>query len=303
MLSDFSTLTLILLSGYLFQSSVLPLRIRSSLHNRYHTLFGAALWGVLIFALTGYMLNDVTVWLESRLELTELFAMLAEGSERVMRAVVCSLAFAATVFASVKLLAFAAGSFKWQWYSKIRLRTVSFAFSRYGSNMLKLVNEAHEKSLPVQITLSNRKIYVGIVSDTVDPESGLLDFRLVPFESGYRHQETLEYVKTTNYRDFHDLFEYFKDHERNYLAHAHGNLPAPSPADEFSARPDDLVFTVRGSGKAIAIPGNELKEMANNFGVVIRWDEVQTITIWDRRLSEYFSLTRPSDNPSSTQTA
>lgn len=294
MLSEFSALTFILLSGYLFQASVLPLRIRSSLHNRYHTLFGAALWGVLLFTIVGYFLDSTTSALERRFQLTEIFSLITSDDDRVNRAVVYALLLAAVMFVGIKVLGLLAKNLGWQWYGVCRERVVSFSFARYGSNMLKLVNDAYERSLPIQVTLSNRKIYIGLISDTVDTESGLFDFRLVPFESGYRDGETLCYTKTTEYRVFHELFEFFKEHERAYSVVNRGNAPSPRPEEEWSQSPDELVLTIQGGAERIEIPGTEIREMANNFGIVIRWDQVETIAIWDKRLSEYFFLTRES---------
>jgi hypothetical protein len=292
MVTNFSALTLILLSGYIFQISIPPLRIRSSLHNRYHTIFGAAIWGLVIYLLVGLLLGKTVQSVDQHLGISSLLKPLYHEPDVIdLRTVYCFV-LSASLYAVIRITGFAAEFWSWNWHANLKNRVVSYAFRRYGSNMLKLVNRAFENSLPVQICLASGKIYIGLVSDTVDPESGLMDFRLIPLESGYRDKETLQYNRTTDYRTFKDLFDWFKQLEASHKAHAASDERSKDPTEFASEMPDELMFTVEAEAEKIEIPGTELRAMADNFGIVIRWEQVVSITIWDKRLSDYFRLTR-----------
>ena len=66
------------------------------------------------------------------------------------------------------------------------------------AKLIELVDEF------VQITLNSNKVYVGVLAEADLGGSTPYNERLItikPLVSGYRHQETLEFVETTNYEE------------------------------------------------------------------------------------------------------
>lgn len=88
-------------------------------------------------------------------------------------------------------------------------RQLSDAVELYGSPLARLLYTAVRNGTPVSITLSNRKWYVGYVSQSVslDPKYGT-HFRITPLFSGYRDKDTLSAIPTLSYRE---LYTHLKD--------------------------------------------------------------------------------------------
>ncbi len=62
-----------------------------------------------------------------------------------------------------------------------------------------LLQRSVVKESPVAITMDNRKVYIGYVVATADPEKERKAIRLLPIASGYRDKDTLDLVLTTSY--------------------------------------------------------------------------------------------------------
>lgn len=62
-----------------------------------------------------------------------------------------------------------------------------------------LLQRSVVKESPVAITMDNRKVYIGYVLATADPEKERKAIRLLPIASGYRDKDTLDLVLTISY--------------------------------------------------------------------------------------------------------
>ncbi|WP_156502521.1 MULTISPECIES: hypothetical protein [unclassified Oleiphilus] len=60
---------------------------------------------------------------------------------------------------------------------------------------------------PLQVTLDNRKAYVGYVLDTVEPMTESSYLTILPMMSGYRDSETLELTLSNDYFSSIEDFE------------------------------------------------------------------------------------------------
>lgn len=56
-----------------------------------------------------------------------------------------------------------------------------------------------EQSMPVSITMENKKVYVGHVAGAVNPGDNQDMLRILPFMSGYRNDTDMQIVFTTFY--------------------------------------------------------------------------------------------------------
>ena len=69
-----------------------------------------------------------------------------------------------------------------------------------SGNLIELMlRESIERKKLVEITLKNRKSYIGSVTDSGAINDGETDISLIPVASGYRDQDTQELHITTNY--------------------------------------------------------------------------------------------------------
>lgn len=59
----------------------------------------------------------------------------------------------------------------------------------------------------VSITLKNNKVYIGIVTSNYLPGGNRRYLKIVPFYSGYRDQDNLNLIITTNYAKVYDKIE------------------------------------------------------------------------------------------------
>lgn len=84
----------------------------------------------------------------------------------------------------------------------IVLDSVSTSFQERAlstSPMDAMLQKSIRAEMPVAVTMDSRKVYVGYVLETPDPERETKAIRLLPLASGYRKQETLELKLTTDY--------------------------------------------------------------------------------------------------------
>ena len=73
------------------------------------------------------------------------------------------------------------------------------AVARHGNELLKLLHSASDQERAVSITLDNRKVYVGMVSEAPNLEPHDRFVALIPLYSGYRSNDTLELTFTVDY--------------------------------------------------------------------------------------------------------
>lgn len=83
-----------------------------------------------------------------------------------------------------------------------------------GSHIELIITESFSPRRLVEITLKNRKSYVGLAHEQgiAEMRDGRSDVTLIPIASGYRDKDTLKLEFTTDY--FSMLEEYEKDNEK-----------------------------------------------------------------------------------------
>jgi len=69
-----------------------------------------------------------------------------------------------------------------------------------------LCSEAASELKPISITLDNRKVYIGLIYDSLEPGRDA-NLTILPLYSGYRDKDTLEMSVTRKYTSVDALFE------------------------------------------------------------------------------------------------
>lgn len=104
---------------------------------------------------------------------------------------------------------------KWQWLRKVFWSREETAIAAWGPLYRKLVQErgddlelllfrALEKTMPVLVTMANRKVYVGMVVELMEPHLERKNLRLLPLLSGYRREDNHEVDFTTSYQAIYE---------------------------------------------------------------------------------------------------
>ena len=86
------------------------------------------------------------------------------------------------------------------WLVNLRIpreQAIRRAVTRHGGELLILLQHAARHSLPVSLTMANRKVYVGLVLAPPSPKYPYT--KIVPTVTGYRDQATLDVVFDTPY--------------------------------------------------------------------------------------------------------
>ncbi|MBV9082784.1 MAG: hypothetical protein JOZ62_08925 [Acidobacteriaceae bacterium] len=78
-------------------------------------------------------------------------------------------------------------------------RAKDIEVKRHGNSIMKLLHRAERDDLPVSLTLSSLKWYVGFVAESPNLSPEEKYFRILPIMSGYRDRTTLETLRRTSY--------------------------------------------------------------------------------------------------------
>jgi hypothetical protein len=80
-------------------------------------------------------------------------------------------------------------------------RSKDIEIRRHGNSLTKLLHRAERDTLPISVTLTSLKWYVGYVTESPNLSPAETYFRILPLVSGYRDRETLETYRKVFYRD------------------------------------------------------------------------------------------------------
>lgn len=212
-----------LISGFIFVSEFLPLRYRAARSETQRLYYYAALWGVFFSLLGGVIHYGLETFSPQYAKaIAKLYGdYLSPLLERPQSSSVASLSKdATTIRADVVIVcvwALLIGVTTELW--NLLLKFVDFVIVRLffsgdaARSMLRSLNrsaitdeielllfEAAPNQTPIQVTLSNSKVYVGTVVESRDPASPMESFRLQPMMSGYRDKDD----GTVDYNTFYD---------------------------------------------------------------------------------------------------
>ena len=190
---------ILLVSGYLFCINVHTLRWRTLRSNGYHTFLISASWGIMVIALTyitRLLLNLTTPQFSIVQQILWLGTPNIDFS--IQTIVLLELTFGSIIFATMipwmtyKL----SGKFG---YDRHRLFQGAFISAQGGPEYSSLLLSSMETGVPVFLTMSDRKVFVGYPIE-FKPED-YSELQILPVLSGYRDQITLGFNITVNYAD------------------------------------------------------------------------------------------------------
>jgi len=284
MASVFNNVLLLLpiLSGYLLLITVPPFRYQVVRYSAYRLVLQSALTGILMIILARVLLDVVRhvvpvawqSWALAELLTVSwrwLTALLIDDPIPDPRLEASVLAFLLSmVIAGLASLALKHSPRLARWAAdRAALAT--------GSTLERLIHRAMRNALLVQITLKSRKVYVGFVDANLDPTVPDRRLRIRPLMSGYRSEQTQEVRFTTDYLA---IFEALREYSQRVQR---GEVSADT----------EKVFHVKVPGDAVPVPMR-----FGDFGVIVRWDEIEIASIWDIHLHRYFRDSHRETTPS-----
>jgi hypothetical protein len=84
---------------------------------------------------------------------------------------------------------------------------LSRAIREEGENFEQILEKSIKRTKMVSITLKNNKVYIGIATSNYLPGGNRRYLKIIPFYSGYRDQDNLNLIITTNYAKVYDKIE------------------------------------------------------------------------------------------------
>lgn len=260
----FSAFLLSLLSGFVLSLSLWHLRFHSIRQNGYFLLFQCTFIGLLLYII-GEVLFIVLSWLGLLLEswpytafvthigracwyfFKEVMPQLNQGKEFPVGSYM-SLLITLTVTTISIMLELSS--------RKIRLKADHIALLRDGGALESLLYNSLTQQRYIAVTLKNRKVYVGIVSELPVISGSTIakpSVQITPFLSGYRNDE-MKIVWTRDYEVYHLAS---KLNEDEYIL-------VPGPGDE--------------EGRVIGY--EEAQSMVESLAVCFMIDEISVVSYW-----------------------
>lgn len=188
-------LLLPLVGGFIFSSSFNPTRYLASREEGHRLYFRAAFFGLGLFVVVVFLRQ----WLKADFE----FYRALEGKLRALLAGYLKdaekpYAFDLTIVAVESVLiswplAKLCNFFYW--------KGPALARAIKHDDFEQLLNEAVSRTLPIALSMSSRKVYVGFVMQTFDPAHDRKWIKILPLVSGYRDKDNLQIQFVTNYHD------------------------------------------------------------------------------------------------------
>ncbi|EMH1211677.1 TPA: hypothetical protein ACIC9P_003068 [Morganella morganii] len=199
----------VLLSGYLYVNSAVSSRYKFKRSTGWDAYFYVAVWGVIFTIASWFLCSALSLLGFFRYLYNILLSKEIITQETLNRVFPLSLSdtlkfsdLKFAIFCVVSLLiSFAFGQYKkWSINKNEDKKIDALVNAVHNDPFESMLIEASVRSFPVIVTLSSRKIYVGLI---ICPkfEHGKTEYiQLLPLLSGYRNQDDLTVSITTNYR-------------------------------------------------------------------------------------------------------
>lgn len=177
---SFSSVIFPVIIGYLFLTNHVKYKYDSINLNGYQLFLSSAVFGFVIYGLVYllvYLLINLTTEQEVRFD------------DLIMFYITLSLFLYYMVFHNIRLSSVDAENYK------------RSALQR-GDIIAALIVEANQENKTIEITLKNRKVYIGSPVFNLPSKNNETDIALIPASSGYRDEDELELYLTNHYFDF-----------------------------------------------------------------------------------------------------
>lgn len=143
----------------------------------------------------------------------------------------------------------------------------------------RLVLRALRKLMPICVTMSNNKIYVGYVTGTIDPGVERTALRILPLLSGYRNKDDGTIIFNTSY---HEVYEKITEYE---------NEPNFMFIEEGEETEETLAQLEKENKQKKLLAHLEIRD----FEKVLPFNEIRSSNLFD--IEAYQAFTLHTDDP------
>ncbi len=139
----------------------------------------------------------------------------------------------------------------------------------------KMLQASFDNEQPIMVTLKNRKVYIGIVTELPPPshDDSKKHIKIIPVYSGYRQNKDHKYLRTVNYKF---LVPLLKTYSKQLTL-------TPLPKKNKTAK-----VKITHKKRSIIVDATLFELMANNM-LVIEKDEIITASLWIEEMHELFN--------------
>jgi len=205
--STASLILIPLLAGYAFSVSWAGSRYHIAREQGYHLYFRTAIYGVLLSLIAAlihlYLVSRYPEFLSGLKNILGGFTTQSTDIKGTTVALIniatITLTIGLTLGHLLNLLPFS--------------RRLLLHIAVRNDDFERLVLRALRKLMPICVSMSNGKVYVGYVVSTIDPAVERTALRILPLLSGYRDKDNCSTHFNTSY---HEIYEQINDDENNY---------------------------------------------------------------------------------------
>lgn len=147
-----------------------------------------------------------------------------------------------------------------------------------------LLKRAQEKTIPVSITMTNGKVYIGFIIHQLNPATPTSYVGLFPLQSGYREDMTKEMHLTINYSKTQKKIK----GEIDDVAAKIAEIGKMSPGEQLTlSEPEHSDYM------QLVEMWEKLKETSKLFELVIPTNQIASINFYDDQLQKKYFQTPP----------
>ena len=206
-MSTASLILIPLLAGYAFSVSWAGSRYHIAREQGYHLYFRTAIYGILLSLIASlihlYLVSQHPEFLSGLKNILDGFT----PQRTDIKATTVAVISIATMTLTIGLLL--GHVLNLLPFSRRLLLHVAIR----NDDFERLVLRALRKLMPICVSMSNGKVYVGYVVSTIDPAVGRTALRILPLLSGYRDKDNCSTHFNTSY---HEIYEQISDDDNDY---------------------------------------------------------------------------------------
>jgi len=193
-------LLLPLVGGYLYASQSILTRYKSAREDGHRLYFRAAFWGFILFIGAFLFLKIISYIPKYESFNTEIASFVSSilGSKKLVNSNL--------ELAKIAITALFIGSWLHvpvnYFLEKNKFKYIEKAIE--NNEFEQLLHHSLLNATPVSVTMENRKVYVGLVIGTFNPEHQRKSIKILPLLSGYRDNDNLQITFNTHYISIYD---------------------------------------------------------------------------------------------------
>lgn len=195
-------------------------------------------------------------------------------------------------YSDVSLLAFIIGAFGWYplnyWFPKEG--EINRVIREDADPFEMMLKRARDEGIEVSITMTNGKVYVGLVTHQFNPSLPTNKIGILPLRSGYRDATTKQMILTTDYSETYEQIADEIDNTADLL-----NSLETKRHEFLQSNPTARVTEFDKQLKELRYEWDKLERTSNLFEVVIPVGQIASTSFFDTEIHSKYFLPSPNE--------